>query len=480
MRPIYLRPVLGALLLVSPLACQRPTASDVKAVSPVGTIAYIRIPTHYLTPAFVKATGFDRDHRRDAVFAFGYLKRDVLERLPAAVFQDVVELDPQAWAHHDFDPRTLELRESTADKRADAQPAEDFHNYEALTAELQRLANAHPETVTLESAGKSVEGRDLWLLKVAANVQQDDGRPKLLYIANMHGDETVGRELLIYLARELSDGYGTDPRMTTLMNAAQIYLMPSMNPDGYEKNQRYNANDVDLNRDFPDFNVDPHDTPDGRAPETAAIMALHAKHHFIMSLNFHGGEVIFNVPWDSKANDQAETRFGDDPLMEQIGRTYADLNPTMKSNTGGSFTAGMTYGYEWYLVNGGMQDWSVYYRNSIHATVELTYTKWPEASDLPARWTENNEGLLRYLEQGLTGMHLKVTDPSGALVNNVTVRVSSANRDVLYPTGLVHRPAIAGAQTVHVSAPGFQAKDVQMTPWKFDGTNYQTVALSPQ
>jgi hypothetical protein len=72
-----------------------------------------------------------------------------------------------------------------------------------------------------------------------------------------------------------------------------------------------------------------------------------------------------------------------------------------------------------------------------------------------------------------------VTDAAGAVVTGVTVRVSSANRDVVYPTGLVHRPAIGGMQTVHLTAAGFQPKDVQLAPWIFDGSNYQTVALAP-
>ncbi len=458
-------------------ACEKSLPSELKAEARQTDVAYVRIPTRYLTKEFLAATGFNRDHRRDDVYAFGYLDRQALEQLPTAVFNDIVELDAKAWSHHDFDPRTLELR-SDANEDTNVDVAEGFHDYAAMTTELQRIAGAFPEITTLESAGKSVEGRDLWLLKVSDNAATEEDEPKLLYIANMHGDETVGRELMIYLARLLTDQYGHDPRITNLVNSAQIYIMASMNPDGYEKEQRYNAEGVDLNRDFPDFSSDPHDTPAGRAPETQAIMALHARHHFIMSLNFHGGEVVFNVPWDTKANGSATERFGDDSLLQMAGRQYADTNATMHANTGGSFDRGLTYGYEWYEVNGGMQDWSIFYRNSIHATVELSYTKWPSAANLPAMWNENKEGLLKYLEQALVGAHVKIVDEARQPVRGATVRVSSAARDVSYASNVIHRPAIGAAQTLRISAAGYLPKDVSFTPNAFSGANYQEVMLS--
>ena len=53
------------------------------------------------------------------------------------------------------------------------------------------------------------------------------------YVGNMHGDETVGRQLLIYLAEYLLQQYGRNPRITRLVDNTDIYLMPTMNPDGF-------------------------------------------------------------------------------------------------------------------------------------------------------------------------------------------------------------------------------------------------------
>lgn len=71
-----------------------------------------------------------------------------------------------------------------------------------------------------------------------------------------------------------------------------------MNPDGFELGTRNNANNVDLNRDFPDRFRDPVNTIAGRQPEVAAVMEWTAAYRFIMSANLHGGALVANYPYD--------------------------------------------------------------------------------------------------------------------------------------------------------------------------------------
>ena len=122
-------------------------------------------------------------------------------------------------------------------------PDEDFilpqyTHYEELKELFNNLAETYPNLARVHSIGKSVEGRDLLVLEISKNVKQRDlGEPMVKYVANMHGDEAVGRELLIYLAQYLLHNYGKDRRVSKLVNRTDIFLMPSMNPDGFEKSE---------------------------------------------------------------------------------------------------------------------------------------------------------------------------------------------------------------------------------------------------
>jgi carboxypeptidase D len=113
-----------------------------------------------------------------------------------------------------------------------------YHNYEEITNLFESLISTYPHLAKLHTIGKSVQNRDLWVLEISENVHNRSlGEPVFKYVANMHGDETLGRELMIFLAQYLLENYGSDARVTRLVNTTDIFLMPSLNPDGYEASQ---------------------------------------------------------------------------------------------------------------------------------------------------------------------------------------------------------------------------------------------------
>lgn len=113
-----------------------------------------------------------------------------------------------------------------------------YHNYDELTNLFRKLSSEHPSLVKLHSIGKSVKNRELWALEISSNIQNRSTlTPMFKYVANMHGDESIGRQLTIYLAEYLIHNYGKIERITNLVDNTDIFLMPSMNPDGYENSQ---------------------------------------------------------------------------------------------------------------------------------------------------------------------------------------------------------------------------------------------------
>ena len=79
-------------------------------------------------------------------------------------------------------------------------PSLKYHNYDELTQEMQDLAAKYSNLLTLSHLDDlSVEHRKLWVMKISTdnNGQRSDLKPMVKYVANMHGNEVVGRELLL-------------------------------------------------------------------------------------------------------------------------------------------------------------------------------------------------------------------------------------------------------------------------------------------
>jgi carboxypeptidase D len=362
-------------------------------------------------------------------------------------------------------------------------PAE-YHTYATLTADLQAIAAAHPGITRLVDVGASVQGRSLWMMKITDNPDVEEDEPEFAFISSMHGNEVVGKEMCFHLIDYLTQNYGTDARITDLIDETEIWIMPSMNPDGTEVQQRYNANGYDLNRNFPDQFVDPVNSPDGRQPETQLIMAWREAHSINLSANMHGGELIANYPFDGNpegANDFSPTPDPDHLALVSISRTYADLNlPMAANNSHPSFDNGICNGADWYLVRGGMQDYAYVWHGTFEVTLELSYEFWPAASALPTFWDENLESMLAYMERVHGGIRGIVTDAETGAPVPATVYIDSnpfptyADPDV----GDYHRIVEPGTYSIEVSAEGYASQTVPVTVIKTGASRYD-VALQP-
>jgi hypothetical protein len=280
----------------------------------------------------------------------------------------------------------------------------DYPSSAQVAEKIKALVAKYPKIMKLVNIGKSVKGKDLLFVKISDNVETDEVEPEFKYISSMHGDEITGRELTTMLIEEIGKKYGSDSEITELVNNSELYIMPSMNPDGSDMKQRANAKSSDLNRNFPDIISDSQSTASGREIETQAVMAFQATRQFSLSANFHGGTIVANYPWDSKYDLHPLDKF-----VQELSLGYSERNPEMHSSS--EFDNGITNGAAWYVVRGGMQDWSYVWFNDLQITVELSHVKWPSYSEIPGFYKSNRDSMLYYMKQVHHGAGFKFARP---------------------------------------------------------------------
>uniref|UniRef100_A0A8D3B069 Carboxypeptidase Z n=1 Tax=Scophthalmus maximus TaxID=52904 RepID=A0A8D3B069_SCOMX len=326
---------------------------------------------------------------------------------------------------------------------------------------LKRTAAKCAQISHVYSIGRSTEGRDL----LSCHLE-----PEIKLVGNMHGNEVLGRQLLLYLAQYLCSEYTLgNQRIQTIINTTRIHILASMNPDGYElaaaeghllngwTNGRTNAQNIDLNRNFPDltsvfyrnrrsrhYRIDHIPIPDAYwfgkvAPETYAVMKWIRSLPFVQSASLHGGELVVSYPFDFSRHPQEERMFSptpDEQSFKQLARTYADSHATMSNNDtdrcGASFyrTRGIINGALWYSFAGGMSDFNYLHTNCLEITVELGCDKFPSEAELYPEWKRNKEALLSFFESVHRGIKGVVKDVDGNGLKGATVSVRGIRKDV--------------------------------------------------
>jgi len=357
-----------------------------------------------------------------------------------------------------------------------SEPDFTYHHYEDLHNVLSFYAHTYSNITRLYSIGTSVEGRELYAIEISDNPGVHEGlEPEFKYIGNMHGNEVVGRELLLVLVKYLCEGYGRDERVTSLVNSTRIHILPTMNPDGFEKSRegdafsavgRANAHDKDLNRNFPDqyFNRDGFNKV--QEPEAAAVIAWSRQYPFVLSANLHGGSLVANYPYDdtSDPNDMGG-KFSispDDATFIYLAKIYSLNHPKMKTGhpcPGDSekFKDGITNGAHWYSVFGGMQDWNYLQTNDFEITLELGCTKYPKHEDLPSYWQDNKESLLKYMEAVHSGVKGYIMSADGNRIGNATVEVEGIDHEIKgNDNGEYWRLLAPGTYTITVYAQNYK------------------------
>ena len=108
-----------------------------------------------------------------------------------------------------------------------------FHDYDEVAQILKDYAAAYPGWTRLESLGKSLQGRDMWLLTIQNPATGDElSKPALYVDGNTHANEVQGAEACLYTVDFVLKNYGRLPRITELLDRAVLSVLPMVNPDG--------------------------------------------------------------------------------------------------------------------------------------------------------------------------------------------------------------------------------------------------------
>jgi carboxypeptidase T len=111
-------------------------------------------------------------------------------------------------------------------------PDSKYHNYAEMVADVQAVAAAHPATVHLFSLGTSYEGRDLIGARVSNDASDNLNEPGVFFVGQHHAREHLTVEVVLSLLHLFAES--TDKKVQKLVKSRQIYIVPSLNPDGSE------------------------------------------------------------------------------------------------------------------------------------------------------------------------------------------------------------------------------------------------------
>lgn len=151
------------------------------------------------------------------------------------------------------------------------QKKKGFTNYVEMMVWLEKTMAKKPDWIQLSYIGESQKGKKIPMLIITQPNKKV--KTRVWMQGGLHGDEPAGTETMLYLIDQLL----SDPALAYLLEDISLAIVPMANIDGYEKQERYSANGIDLNRDQTQL----------RAPETVALKKAFNAFNPAVALDFH-------------------------------------------------------------------------------------------------------------------------------------------------------------------------------------------------
>jgi carboxypeptidase T len=278
-----------------------------------------------------------------------------------------------------------------------------YYSFSQMDTAMTNLVAAYPLIAQKTSLGLSIEGRNIWCIKISDNVTtaQDATEPDVLFVGLQHAREAItGASMIFFMKYLCEEYYKGNQQIIDLVNNREFYIIPCMNPDGWEfnritatgvvngigggqrKNRRNIGTDVmgsgttyysnsqkgvDLNRNWgvdwgncdPPIqgnvascgSTDPDDatywgTGAFSEPETQAIKNLVTAKNFVVAFDQHSFGPYYSLPFGRRSLHTMTT---------QQTEFYTCIPALMGQYNG--MRANDSYGALGYEVAGGFKDW---------------------------------------------------------------------------------------------------------------------------
>ncbi len=359
-----------ALLAIPAVASARPAPTPSQPAfhqpAPIRPFVVYGVTNKYERSALVKA-GYDIGERAwaDHVELFGTTTQALA--LTASGYHVVPERVPaRPWSPtpDDFPPGD-----------------EAYHNYAEMVADVQAFAAAHPATAHIFSLGTSFEGRNLIGVRISDDATDNLSEPGVFFVGQHHAREHLTVEVVLNMMHMFLER----PQLSDLVHTRQIYIVPSLNPDGSEwdihtgqylwwRKNTQPPNGTDQNRNYSyrwgccggssgDQYDETYRGPNAfSTPEDTAMQTFMVAHPNITTgISFHSNAELILYPY---------------------GYTFQDIPPDMTQNDHATFVAmgqrmQATVQYpavqssDLYITDGDWNDWMYGELGKFPFTIEL-------------------------------------------------------------------------------------------------------------
>lgn len=275
--------------------------------------------------------------------------------------------------------------------------AVEYRSTAEVDEALLAIETAHPSLAKTVNLGTTWEGRAIRAIKIGTTpTSEDQGKPDILFVGGHHAREWISVEVPLMLAEYLVNNYSSSQTIRDLLDEREVWILPLLNPDGYEYSRttnrlwRKNRRDlgdgffgVDLNRNYGYLwggvgasTIRGEDTFRGPSrfsePETRALRdliearkagrnVLGGAPRFTALITYHSYSQLILYPWGHT--------FSAAPDSALLSATAKDLESLIEAAGGHHYTAKQSS--DEYRTTGDLTDWA-YGEYGVRAfTIEL-------------------------------------------------------------------------------------------------------------